>query len=99
MAEDPYVYPGTGVLRNYLEIHDSRELSQTEADVVGLALRALADEPLPGGYDLAHWQAFHPAASRQSATEPRSVRKHKSKKEEVGLVTEACQVRADCARS
>ena len=59
MAEDPYVYPGTGVLRNNLEIHDSRELSQAEADVVGLALRALADEPLPGGYDLAHWQAFH----------------------------------------
>jgi len=59
MAEDPYVYPGTAVLRNNLEIHDPQELSQAEADIVGLALRALADEPLPGGYDLAHWQAFH----------------------------------------
>ena len=59
MAEDPYVYPGTGVLVNNLEIRDPRELSQAEADIVGIALRALADEPLAGGYDLAHWQAFH----------------------------------------
>ncbi len=59
MAEDPYVYPGTDVLCNNLEIRDPRELSQAEANIVGLALRVLADEPLPGGYDLAHWQAFH----------------------------------------
>ena len=59
MAEDPYVYPGTGVLRNNLEIRDPRELSQAEADFVGLALRALDDEPLSGGYDLALWQVFH----------------------------------------
>jgi cell filamentation protein len=59
MAEDPYVYPGTGTLRNNLELCDPGELSQAEADIVGLALRALADEPLPGGYDLAHWQAIH----------------------------------------
>jgi cell filamentation protein len=59
MAEDPYVYPGTGTLRNNLEMRDPAELSQAEADIVGLALRALVDEPLPGDYDLAHWQAFH----------------------------------------
>ena len=59
MAEDPYVYPRTGTLRNNLELCDPGELSQAEADIVGLALRALADEPLPGGYDLAHWQAIH----------------------------------------
>jgi cell filamentation protein len=59
MAEDPYVYPGTGTLRNNLEIRDPGELSQAEANIVGLALRVLADEPLPGSYDLAHWQAFH----------------------------------------
>jgi len=59
MAEDPYVYPGTGVLRNHLEIHDSRELAVAEADLVRAALATLADEPLPGVYDLAHWQAFH----------------------------------------
>lgn len=59
MAEDPYVYPDTAVLRNNLEIHDFQKLSQAEADIVGLALRALTDKPLPGGYDLEHWQAFH----------------------------------------
>lgn len=59
MAEDPYVYPGTAALRNNLEIRDPQELSQAEADIVGLALRTLTDEPLPGGYDLEHWQAFH----------------------------------------
>jgi cell filamentation protein len=59
MAQDPYVYPGTGVLCNNLEIRDPRQLSQAEANIAGLALRALADEPLPGSYDLTHWQAFH----------------------------------------
>jgi cell filamentation protein len=59
MTQDPYVYPGTGVLRNNLEIRDPRQLSQAEANIVGLALRALADEPLPGSYDMAHWQVFH----------------------------------------
>lgn len=44
MAEDPYVYPGTGTLRNNLEIRDPAELSQVEADIAGLALRALVDE-------------------------------------------------------
>lgn len=59
MAEDPYVYPGTHVLRNNLELRDPEELSQAEADVVGLALAALAEQPLPGNYDLTHWQALH----------------------------------------
>ncbi len=53
------MYPGTRALRNSLGLHDPRELSQAEADIVGLALAALAEQPLPGNYDLAHWQAFH----------------------------------------
>lgn len=59
MAKDPYVYPGSGVLRNNLEIHDQQELSQAEADIVRAALAVLAGSPLPGDYDLAHWLAFH----------------------------------------
>lgn len=59
MAEDPYVYPGTDVLRNNLEIHDPQELAIAEADIVRTAVATLASEPLPGSYDLAHWQAFH----------------------------------------
>lgn len=59
MPQDPYVYPGTGVLRNNLEIYDPQELSQAEADIVRAALAVMAGRPLPGSYDLAHWQAFH----------------------------------------
>jgi len=59
MAEDPYVYPGTGVLRNNLEIRDLAELAVAEADIVRAALAILAEKPFLGSYDLAHWQAFH----------------------------------------
>ena len=59
MAQDPYVYPGSGVLRNNLEIHDQQELSRAEADIVRTFLTILGGSPLPGGYDLTHWQAFH----------------------------------------
>jgi cell filamentation protein len=59
MAEDPYVYPGTGVLRNSLGIRDLAELAVAEADIVRTALVILAEKPLPGSYDLTHWQAFH----------------------------------------
>lgn len=59
MAKDPYVYPGSGVLRNNLEIHDQQELSRAEADIVRASLAILSGRPLPGSYDLEHWQAFH----------------------------------------
>ena len=59
MAKDPYVYPGSGVLRNNLEIHDQQELSLAEADIVRTSLAVLSGRSLPGGYDLEHWQAFH----------------------------------------
>jgi cell filamentation protein len=56
---DPYVDPDSGVLHNRLGISDPRRLRDVEA---GLTLAALADlgtRTLPGGYDLAHLQAFH----------------------------------------
>jgi cell filamentation protein len=59
MAKDPYVYPDSQVLRNHLGLHDRQELSQAEANIAGLALAALAEQTLPGDYDLAHLQAFH----------------------------------------
>jgi fido (protein-threonine AMPylation protein) len=42
MAKDPYVYPGSGVLRNNLEIHDQQELSRAEADIVRASLAVLS---------------------------------------------------------
>jgi cell filamentation protein len=59
MAEDPYVYPGTNVLRNRFGLRDARELERRERDASYARLLQLAAEPLPGRYDLAHLQAFH----------------------------------------
>lgn len=56
---DPYLYGGTNVLRNHLGLRDEAELARVEARVTALALARLEVETLPGGYDLAHLQAFH----------------------------------------
>lgn len=56
---DPYVYPGTGVLKNILDIRDRKRLDDAEADYVSLRLRELAERPLPGDYDFAHLARMH----------------------------------------
>jgi cell filamentation protein len=61
MSPDPYVYPGTSVLRNHRGIRYHAELTVVEAEVTALALAGLAYRRIPGGYDLAHLQAFHRA--------------------------------------
>lgn len=59
MAEDPYVYMGTNVLRNRLGIRDAGALEAVEADLTAYRATLLGGTPLPGDYDLAHLQAFH----------------------------------------
>ena len=59
MAEDPYVYPGTNVLRNRFGLRDAGALERRERDASYARLLQLAAEPLPGRYDLPHLQAFH----------------------------------------
>ncbi|MEV4423324.1 Fic family protein [Patulibacter sp. NPDC049589] len=59
MAVDPYVYPGTRVLRNRLEITDEDELARVEARVTLIADLDLAERPEAGEYDLAHLQRIH----------------------------------------
>lgn len=61
MSEDPYVYPGTTVLRNHRGIRTQRELTAVEAEVTAYALVGLGTRRIPGGYDLRHLQAFHRA--------------------------------------
>src|SRR5664280_1332132 len=61
MSEDPYVYPGTTVLRNHRGIRTQTELTAVEAEVTAYALAQLASRRIPGGYDLRHLQAFHRA--------------------------------------
>jgi len=41
LAYDPYVYPGTNILKNTYGIRDRKELDRVEADIVGAALHRL----------------------------------------------------------
>lgn len=59
MSDDPYVYPGTDVLRNTRDIRDGTELQRVEADLVSVRGLRLASRSIPGNYDLAHLQDFH----------------------------------------
>lgn len=61
MAADPYVYPGTDVLRNHLGIRDPAQLQAAEANSTGPRIALLRLRSLPGRYDLGHLQAFHRA--------------------------------------
>lgn len=56
---DPYIYPGTDILKNVLDIHDERMLEYAEADYVSLRLRELAENPLEGDYDVNHLTRMH----------------------------------------
>ncbi|MFP5305317.1 MAG: Fic/DOC family protein [Gammaproteobacteria bacterium] len=60
-ASDPYVYPGSQVLRNELGIHDAEQLRRLEADLTYLRGLRLAATGVPGRFDLAHLQACHRA--------------------------------------
>jgi cell filamentation protein len=56
---DPYLEPGTSVLRNVLGIRDPARLAQAEADLSLAAIQDLGTRDLPGAYDLDHLRAFH----------------------------------------
>ncbi len=56
MSDDPYVYPGTSVLRNKLGITDAGRLGAFERRMVAQRI----DEGVPsGGFDLDHLRAVH----------------------------------------
>jgi cell filamentation protein len=58
MSDDPYVYPGTKVLRNKLGIRDAEQLEAFERRMA--AQRAAEGIPVPvGDFDLAHLAAIH----------------------------------------
>lgn len=59
MARDPYVYPGTDVLRNLWDIRNQAELQRFEAGVTTINIAELSRQPLPGTYDVNHLQEFH----------------------------------------
>lgn len=57
--DDPYIDPGSGVLRNCLRITDADRLREVEADLTAAAVADLTVRLLPGSYDLEHLCAFH----------------------------------------
>ena len=56
MSDDPYVYPGTSVLRNRIGIRDARELERVERQLV--RERVVEGSPR-GDFDLRHLKAIH----------------------------------------
>lgn len=59
MSDDPYVYPGTDVLRNARGIRDRHELDEFEARLTFLRSLQLGTQPIAGEYDLAHRREIH----------------------------------------
>ena len=59
MSSDPYVYPGTTLLRNIPGIRSQKTLDRFEADRVGQRSLELIEHPLTGLFDMTHLQQIH----------------------------------------
>jgi len=57
--KDLYLYPGSDVLINKLDIRDQEELNKAEADYVSYRLKQLALDGLSGKYDYKHLLKMH----------------------------------------
>ena len=56
---DPYIYPGTSVLKNLRDIRDPERLSKFEMDMTTRRLSELAHNPIQGRFGAQHLQAIH----------------------------------------
>lgn len=56
---DPYVYPGTDVLRNKPGLRDSEALRRFEYEQTASRASELQGTPVPGKFDLQHLKAIH----------------------------------------
>jgi hypothetical protein len=59
VAADPYVYPGTDVLRNLLDLRDAAELAEREAALSAIRIAQLERRFIGGDFDLTQLQATH----------------------------------------
>ena len=59
MSSDPYVYPGTTILKNIPGIRNQKTLDRFEADRVGQRSLELIENPLSGLFDVVHLQRIH----------------------------------------
>ncbi|HTU48839.1 MAG TPA: hypothetical protein VMF91_27495 [Bryobacteraceae bacterium] len=58
-STDPYLYPGTDVLKNLRDIREHDLLSRFEAEATSRRIIELVDPPLIGNFDLVHLKAIH----------------------------------------
>jgi cell filamentation protein len=56
---DPYLYPGTSVLKNLRGLTDPDLLARFEARRTHRRIAELIDAPIAGSFDLAHLKAIH----------------------------------------
>lgn len=56
---DDYVYPGTDVLRNKVDIHDQSALDAYEADATAIRMLELIEHPIHGNFDVEHLCKIH----------------------------------------
>lgn len=56
---DPYLYPGTSILRNRRDITDKDELAEAEAYFVETRLAAISDAPIEQSFTPGHLCAIH----------------------------------------
>lgn len=56
---DIYLYEGTDILKNLLDIRDRTLLNEAEADYVTYRLKEIAKNPLHGDYDYVHLLKMH----------------------------------------
>ena len=58
---DPYLYPGTNVLRNLLGISKATALADFEANATAARLIQFETQGVSGNLDIAHLKAIHRA--------------------------------------
>jgi cell filamentation protein len=62
---DPYVYPGTNVLKNLFNERDKSKLDTREQILTSIALDDLRKKPVKGKFDGAHLKEIHNASSKR----------------------------------
>jgi cell filamentation protein len=56
---DPYLYPGTNVLKNLRGLIDPEQLNRFEARRTHRRIAGLIEKPIPGRFDIEHLKAVH----------------------------------------
>jgi cell filamentation protein len=59
--EDPYVYPGTDVLKNHLDLRTQDQLQRAERPLTVARLQDLERAPVKGKFDISHYSDIHHA--------------------------------------